>query len=181
MAWQPQTGNLYATNDGADMRSSTKDGAVNDALPPEHLNRIEPGKNYGWPHCWGNQHTDPNFPPADDGFCATTQPPAITFTSHSTPVGLTFLNNAAFPAEYKTDAIVALHGSWNREQPSGYKLVRVKFKQNKPVEVIDFVTGWLNAKGAWGRPVDVIVAADGALLVSDDRAGIIYRISYAKN
>lgn len=181
MAWQPQTRAMYATNDGADMRSDTKGGAVNDVLPPEHLNHIEPGKNYGWPHCWGDQHTDPNFQPADDGFCATTQPPAITFTSHSTPIGLAFLNNAAFPAQYKTDAIVALHGSWNREQPSGYKLVRVKFKQNKPVEVIDFATGWLNAKGAWGRPVDVIVAPDGALLVSDDRAGIIYRISYARN
>lgn len=181
MAWQPQTGHMYASNDGADMRSDTKGGAVNDALPPEHLNLIEAGNNYGWPHCWGDGHIDPNFPPADDGFCATAQPPAITFTSHSTPIGLTFLNHVAFPPEYKSDAMVALHGSWNREQPSGYKLVRVKFKQNKPVEVVDFATGWLNTQGAWGRPVDVIVAPDGALLVSDDRAGLIYRISYAKN
>lgn len=179
MAWQPQTGEMFATNDGADMRSDKKGGPVDEQLPPEHLNKIEAGRNYGWPYCWGDRHPDPNFPGAP-GFCAAEQPPAITFTSHSTPIGLTFLDRAAFPAEYKTDAIVALHGSWNRQHPSGYKLVRVKFRQNKAVEVVDFATGWLQAKGAWGRPVDVAVGPHGALFVSDDRAGIIYRISYSK-
>ncbi len=177
--WHPQTGEMYATNDGADMRSDKKGGKINDELPPEHLNKIEPGAHYGWPHCWGNQHTDPNFPGAD-GFCAKTQPPAITFTSHSTPLGITFLDKAMFPSEYKNDAIVALHGSWNRAEPSGYKLVRVKFKEAKPMEVVDFATGWLDKRGAWGRPVDVIVGTDGALYVSDDRAGMIYRITYNK-
>mgnify|MGYP001367731873 CR=1 FL=1 len=180
-AWHPLTGAMYATNDGADMRSEKKGGKINDELPPEHLNKIEPGAHYGWPHCWGNQYTDPNFPGAD-GFCATTQPPAITFTPHSAPLGITFLDKAAFPSEYKNDAIVALHGSWNRVEPSGYKLVRVKFEDAKPVEVLDFATGWLEKTGdrvgAWGRPVDVIVGADGALYASDDRAGIIYRIVY---
>ena len=183
MAWHPQTGAMFATNNGADMRSASKGGAVNDELPPEHLNRIEAGKHYGWPHCWGNQHTDPNFPGAA-GFCATTQPPEITFKAHAAPLGMTFLNAATFPDDYKNDAIVALHGSWNRTQPSGYKLVRVKFNQDKPVEVIDFVTGWLNESstknGAWGRPVDVLVGPDGALYVSDDRAGLVYRITYGK-
>lgn len=192
-AWHPLTGSMYATNDGADMRSDKKGGKINDELPPEHLNRIEPGAHYGWPHCWASQtgngqtgngqHTDPNFPGVD-GFCAKTQPPAITFTSHSTPLGITFLDKATFPSEYKNDAIVALHGSWNRAEPSGYKLVRVKFKEAKPVEVVDFATGWLDKHGAqvgaWGRPVDVIVGTDGALYVSDDRAGMIYRITYNK-
>jgi glucose/arabinose dehydrogenase len=182
-AWYPPTGAMYATNDGADMRSNQKGGKVNDDLPPEHLNKIEPGVHYGWPHCWGNQYTDQNFPGAD-GFCAKTQPPAITFDSHSTPLGITFLDKAMFPGEYKNDAIVALHGSWNRAGPSGYKLVRVKFKQDKPAEVVDFATGWLDKHGAqvgaWGRPVDVIVGTDGALYVSDDRAGMIYRITYNK-
>jgi glucose/arabinose dehydrogenase len=172
---------MYATNDGADMRSDKKGGKVNDELPPEELNKIEPGANYGWPYCWGNLVSDPNFP-GEAGFCATTLAPAITFTSHSTPLGITFLDKAAFPSEYKNDAIVALHGSWNRAQPSGYKLVRVKFEGDKPVEVVDFVTGWLDKKGnqvgAWGRPVDVIVGPDGALYASDDRAGMIYRIVY---
>ena len=181
MAWQPQTGVMFATNNGADMRSATKGGKADDEIPPEHLNRIQAGKNYGWPHCWGDHKTDPNFPyskNSTDNFCATTEAPAITFTSHSAPLGMTFLDKTAFPDDYKNDAIVALHGSWNRAEPSGYKLVRVEFEQNKPVKVIDFATGWLAKDQAWGRPVDVVTGPDGALYVSDDRAGLIYRISY---
>jgi glucose/arabinose dehydrogenase len=180
-AWHPKTGAMFATNNGADNRSDSKGGAANDEVPPEHLNRIEPGKNYGWPYCWGNHVADPNFI-SDDGYCATTPSPDITFAAHSTPIGITFLNQAKFPTEYKNDAIVALHGSWNRKALSGYKLVRVKFDEasnpDKPTEVIDFATGWLNNNSAWGRPVDVIVGTDGALYVSDDRAGLIYRITY---
>lgn len=179
-AWHPKTGSMFATNNGSDMRSNTKNGKVNDELPPEHLNRIEPSQNYGWPHCWGNQFEDPNFI-GPENFCKNSTPPAITFTSHSTPIGITFLDKSHFPAEYKNDAIVALHGSWNREQLSGYKLVRVKFEGDKPTEVVDFATGWLNNNQAWGRPVDVIVGTDGALYVSDDRANLIYRITYGKN
>lgn len=180
LAWQPVTGAMFATNNGADMRSDSKGGKVNDELPPEHLNRIEAGKHYGWPHCWGNRQTDANFPGAE-GFCASTQPPEITFDAHSAPLGMTFLDSSALPESYRNDAIVALHGSWNRAQPSGYKLVRVKFNQNKAVEVEDFVTGWLDKRGAWGRPVDVVQGPDGAIYVSDDRAGMVYRISYIGN
>lgn len=180
-AWHPQTGALYATNNGADMRSGVKGGAVNDDLPPEHFNRIEPGQHYGWPHCWGARVTDPNFPgPA--GFCDTMQPPALTFPAHTTPIGMTFLDQAtAFPAEYRHDALVALHGSWNRAEPAGYKVARVRFEGGQPVAVTDFISGWLNASGAWGRPVDVAVGPDGALYVSDDRAGMIYRVLYRKD
>jgi glucose/arabinose dehydrogenase len=181
-AWHPKTQGMFATNDGADMRSNTKNGKINDEIPPEHLNKIEPGQHYGWPHCWGNPDNkgmveDPNFV-GSENFCKTTTPPAITFISHSTPIGITFLDKTNFPSEYKKDAIVALHGSWNREKFSGYKLVRVKFNGETPVEVVDFATGWLNNNEAWGRPVDVITGPDGALYVSDDRAGYIYRISY---
>jgi glucose/arabinose dehydrogenase len=182
-AWHPKTGAMFATNNGADMRSNKKGGKVNDALPPEHFNHIEPSKHYGWPYCWGRldntqqQVQDPNFV-GSDNFCASTTPPAITFTSHSTPIGVTFLNKSHFPTEYKNDAIVALHGSWNRQQLSGYKLVRVKFNGDNPTEVVDFATGWLNNNQAWGRPVDVAVAPDGALYVTDDRAKYIYRITY---
>ena len=178
-AWQPKTGAMFATNNGSDMRSDKKNGKVNDEVPPEHFNKIEPSKHYGWPHCWGNRFEDPNFAAKPD-FCTTTTAPAITFDSHSTPIGVTFLDKTSFPAEYKNDAIVALHGSWNRKQLSGYKLVRVKFIEGKPVQVLDFATGWLNnsTNEAWGRPVDVIAGPEGALYVSDDRAGYIYRISY---
>lgn len=176
-AWHPVTSEMFATNNGADMRSATKGGQINDELPPEHINQISRGKHYGWPHCWGNQVTDPNFP-GPENFCQQTTPPAITLTSHSTPIGITFLNNSHFPSEFKQDAIVALHGSWNREQLSGYKLVHIKFHDGKPIEAVDFVTGWLNNNKAWGRPVDVAVGPDGALYVSDDRSGYIYRITY---
>ena len=190
-AWHPSTGDMFATNNGADNRSDSKGGKVNDEIPPEHLNKIEAGKHYGWAHFWGAPGTktlleDPNFK-ADADFCKTAQPPAITFTSHTTPIGITFLDKTNWPAEYKTDAIVALHGSWNRRQPAGYQLVRVKFSNNQPVAVEDFATGWLvPAKEAgWlsrhqvhGRPVDVAVGHDGALYVSDDKADTIYRISY---
>ncbi len=182
-AWHPKTGAMYATNDGSDMRSKIKGSAVNDELPPEHLNKIEAGKHYGWPYCWGDVKTkalvgDPNFP-GEAGFCKSAQAPEMTFTSHTTPIGITFLDKTNFPADYKDDAIVALHGSWNRKQPAGYKLVRVKFDANhQAVSVEDFATGWLQDKEAWGRPVDVVVGTDKALYVSDDRTGTIYRISY---
>lgn len=185
-AWHPKTGAMFATNNGSDMRSSTKNGKVNDEIPPEHLNRIESGKHYGWPYCWGNPDNlkamseDPNFIGAEN-FCQTATPPAITFISHSTPIGISFLDKTNWPTEYKNDAIVALHGSWNRQNPSGYKLVRVKFNGDTPTEVTDFATGWLNGKSVWGRPTDVIVGTDGALYVSDDRAGYIYRIGYQPN
>lgn len=183
-AWHPVSGEMFATNNGSDMRAATKNGAVDENLPPEHLNKIEAGKHYGWPYCWGKapdgvgQVQDPKFV-GEDGFCKTTQAPAITFTSHTTPIGLTFLNKARFPKQYQNDAIVALHGSWNRENPAGYQLVRVKFNaENQPEAVEDFATGWLVGKKAWGRPVDVAVGTDGALYVSDDLQGAIYRITY---
>ena len=194
-AWQPKTGAMFATNNGSDMRSSTKNGKVNDEIPPEHLNKIEAGKHYGWPYCWGNANNlkttdskrmvqDPNFV-GEANFCQTATPPAITFISHSTPIGITFLDKTNWPAEYQNDAIVSLHGSWNRQKPSGYKLVRVKFDGDNPTEVSDFATGWLNTQkdsaNVWGRPIDVIVGKDGALYVSDDRAGYIYRITYKTN
>lgn len=183
-AWHPVSGEMFATNNGSDMRSSTKNGAADENLPPEHLNKIEAGKHYGWPYCWGKatdgvgQVQDPNFA-GEAGFCKTTQAPAITFTSHTTPIGLTFLNKTQFPKQYQNDTIVALHGSWNRENPAGYQLVRVKFNaENQPEKVEDFATGWLVGKKAWGRPVDVAVGTDGALYVSDDLKGAIYRITY---
>ncbi len=176
-AWHPITKAMFATNEGADNRSETKHGQVNDELPPEHLNIIEANQHYGWPYCWGNQFADPNFP-QPTGFCSSTKAPAITFTSHSTPIGISFLHQADVSSQFKTDAIVALHGSWNREQPSGYKLVRVKMNaQHLPTAVEDFVSGWLKAKSAWGRPVDVIVGADHAIYVSDDKLGVVYRIT----
>lgn len=179
--WHPQTGEMFATNNGADNRSGQKNGNIDDDLPPEHLNKIEAGKHYGWPYCWGDPHRpgqlfqDPNFS-GDSGLCQQAQAPALLLPAHSTPIGLTFLHHSRLPAEMQQDAVVALHGSWNRKQPSGYALLRVQFRNQQPVATVPFISGWLQGKQAWGRPVDVIVGADGWLYVSDDLTGWIYRI-----
>jgi glucose/arabinose dehydrogenase len=180
--WHPFTQAMYATNNGSDMRASSKNGAVNDELPPEHINKIEAGRHYGWPHCWGDaslkagQFEDPNFT-AEASFCSTVEAPAMLLQAHTTPIGITFLHNSNLPSAHKNDAIIALHGSWNRKEPAGYKLVRLKFNaQHQPYAVEDFATGWLQGREAWGRPVDVAVGTNGVLYVSDDKIGAIYRI-----
>lgn len=175
-AWHPTSGALFATNEGADNRAPTKGGMVDETIPPEHLNVIKPGEHYGWPYCWGKQVADPNFG-QDIKFCQRTTGPEFTFDSHSTPIGIAFLHSAKVPPAIQQDALVALHGSWNRVNPSGYKVVLVKFNDNQPVAVEDFITGWLEGKKHWGRPVDVIVGSDKAIYISDDEMGAIYRIT----
>lgn len=181
LAWHPQTGALFATNNGADNRSGRLNGTNDDDLPPEHLNRIEAGKSYGWPYCWGDParpgklFADPNMPGAAQ-VCEQAQAPALLLPAHSTPIGISFLQQSRLPTDLREDAIVALHGSWNRKQPSGYALLRVQFRNQQPVAAVPFIEGWLQDSGAWGRPVDVIVGADGWLYVSDDLTGWIYRI-----
>lgn len=182
-AWHPSTGDFYATNEGADNRSDIKNGKVNDDVPPEHLNIIKPSLFYGWPYCWadannqGAMFQDPNFI-GQDHICENAEAPAITLPAHSTPIGITFLNNSNFPAEYQSDALVALHGSWNRKQHSGYEIVRIQFKNNLPTSVEPFVTGWLQHNESWGRPVDIVTGSDGNIYVSDDQSAWIYRIIY---
>lgn len=181
LAWHPGTGEMFATNNGADNRSAVKNGKINDDLPPEHLNKIEAGKHYGWPYCWGDPDRpgqlfqDPNFTGEPD-VCQQAHAPALTLPAHSTPIGITFLTKSRMPADMQQDAVIALHGSWNRKQPSGYALLRVQFRNQQPVAAVPLISGWLEGKQAWGRPVDVIVGADGWLYVSDDLTGWIYRI-----
>lgn len=180
-AWHPQSGALFATNDGADNRSGDRNGPVDDELPPEHLNQIEAGQHYGWPYCWGDPHQpgqlmqDPHMP-GEAGVCQQAHAPALTLPAHSTPIGITFLHQSRLPEAMRQDAIIALHGSWNRKQPSGYALLRVQFRNQQPVSAVPFITGWLQGKQAWGRPVDVLVGSDGWLYVTDDLTGWIYRI-----
>ncbi|HWU65537.1 MAG TPA: PQQ-dependent sugar dehydrogenase [Methylophilus sp.] len=179
--WHPGTGDMFATNNGADNRSAIKNGKTDDDLPPEHLNKIEAGKHYGWPYCWGDPgqpgqlFQDPNFTGEPD-ICKQAQAPALTMPAHSTPIGITFLQHSRLPTQIQQDAIIALHGSWNRKQPSGYALLRVQFRNQLPVAAVPFISGWLQGQKAWGRPVDVIVGGDGWLYVSDDLTGWIYRI-----
>jgi glucose/arabinose dehydrogenase len=168
LAFHPTSGALWANNNDRDY--------LGDDLPPERLNILQDGKWYGWPQCYMPGKQNPEYPGAD---CSGVEPPALTVQAHSAPLGIAFYTGTMFPAEYHGDAFMTLHGSWNRSVPTGAKLVRVRVENDQPVALEDFVSGWQLANGSrWGRPVAVIVAADGALLVSDDAAGRIWRVTY---
>lgn len=172
LAFHPVTGELYATENGRDW--------LGDDLPPDEVNLITEGGDYGWPTCYGQNIYDTDFnnseytgdPCNDTGKI----PSFVDLQAHSAPLGLTFYDGETFPQEYQGDLFVCFHGSWNRQDPTGYKVVSIDMDTR---EVSDFATGWLGAATISGRPVDVIVADDGSLLVSDDNAGKIYRIYYA--
>lgn len=150
-------------------------------LPPDEINILQDGKDYGWPYCYSVSGAPvPNPEYNDAARCATTVPAALDIQAHSAPLGISFLDRATkFPSAYQGDMLVALHGSWNRSVPTGAKVIRVHIAGGKPASYDDFITGWQTASGSrWGRPVDVTVTADGAVLISDDQAGAIYRVSH---
>ncbi|MFC4637743.1 PQQ-dependent sugar dehydrogenase [Deinococcus hohokamensis] len=163
-------GTLYATNNGRDM--------LGDNIPPESFYRLKAGGNYGWPYCYtlnGKQVFDREFGQKTAAACTNATPAFATVTAHSAPLGLAFYTGTTFPSAYRNQMFVALHGSWNRTQRTGYKVVMINPQTGK---VQDFVTGFLNGQNVRGRPVDLAVTPDGALLLTDDATGSIYRISY---
>lgn len=171
--FRPGTAQLWATNNGRDY--------LGDELPPETLYLVTDGMNAGWPRCNPIGQPDPQF--GSPTSCQGVDPPAVTMAAHQAPLGLRFYDGRMFPEQYRGDLFVALHGSWNRTSPTGYKVVRVPFRGGTtPGPVEDFLTGFLPADGTrggvWARPVDVLVAPDGALLLTDDDGGAIFRISY---
>lgn len=169
-AWHPTTKELWATDNGSDR--------LGNDVPPDELNQVTFGGHYGWPYCYGDRKPDPRFDEGD--FCEGTIPAALAFQAHSAALGMAFYTGKQFPAEYQNDAFVAFHGSWDRDPPTGYKVVRVRFENGKPTRYEDFATGWLRGRSDWGRPVDVAVAPDGSLFVTDDAGGRIYRITYQR-
>ncbi|GAB4208331.1 MAG: sorbosone dehydrogenase family protein [Coleofasciculaceae cyanobacterium] len=177
-AWHPQTQELWGMDHGSDWRG-------NDS-PPEELNLIREGQHYGWPFCWGDRNPDIYLPADPEGmsteeFCKNqTQPPVLTYQAHSSPLDLVFYTASQFPQEYRGDAFVTMRGSWNRNPPVGYKVVRLRFQNGKPVGFEDFITGFLteDGKAQFGRPVGLAIAPDGSLLFADDTNGVIYRVSY---
>jgi glucose/arabinose dehydrogenase len=171
-AWHPVTGELWALENGGD--------GLGDDDPPEEINVIQPGGDYGWPDCIADRRALDWGEDARPGRCPVTQAPEQQMQAHSAPLGITFYTGTQFPEEYWNDAFVAFHGSWNREEPTGYKVVRVKAQSGRAAGVEDFLWGFLDpeSRTASGRPVDVVVGPDGALYVSDDHTGNIYRVSY---
>ena len=166
----PQDGQLWTTENGRDM--------LGDNLPPDEINIITGPGNYGWPYCYGNNVPNPEF--NNPARCRDKIPAALELPAHNAPLGLDFYQGDKFPQEYQGHLFVALHGSWNRRVPDGYKVVSVRVENGQPVRWENFATGWLQGSRAWGRPVDVLSGPDGALYVSDDRAAVIYRITYGE-
>src|SRR6059058_1660422 len=170
IAFHPTTGELWASNNDRD--------DLGDDVPPEHLNILKDGRWYGWPLCYLPARANPEYPGAD---CSGVEPPALTVQAHSAPLGLAFYAGAMFPADYQGDAFMTYHGSWNRSVPTGAKVVRIRVQSGRPTAALDFVTGWQLADGSrWGRPVGLVVAADGSLLIADDTGDRIWRVSYGK-
>jgi glucose/arabinose dehydrogenase len=170
--WRPEDGVLWFTENGRDR--------MGDDVPPDELNRApQAGLNFGFPHCHGIRIADPEFDSKED--CAKFTPPVAELGAHVAALGMRFYNGSMFPAEYRGQIFIAEHGSWNRSSKVGYRVMRVKVDRNRAVEYQPFAQDWLGPKGeVWGRPVDVLVMPDGALLVSDDQRGAIYRIYYQK-
>lgn len=172
--WHPKIGKMWATEMGRDL--------LGDDVPPDEINIIEEGNNYGWPNCYGNNIHDTSFDkntyirnPCSEPFEI---PARVDLQAHSAPLGLAFVPDS-WPVDFKDDIIVAFHGSWNRSKATGYKLVRIKLDdQGNYQGTEDFITGWLSSGEVLGRPVDTKFGPDGNLYVSDDKAGIIYKIEY---
>lgn len=169
--WHPVTQELWFTDNG-------RDWLGNDA-PPDELNRA-PKKNlhFGYPYCHGGTIADPEYG-AKRG-CSEFTPPAQNLGPHVAALGMRFYTGAMFPPEYRNQIFIAEHGSWNRGRKTGYRVSLVRLSGNRPVKYEPFAEGWLQGESVWGRPADVLVMPDGALLVSDDHAGVIYRIAYRR-
>lgn len=169
--WHPTTGDLWFTDNGRDM--------LGDDVPPCELNAAsKKGMHFGYPYCHGGTIKDPEF--GDKRPCSDFTAPMQNLGAHVAPLGLKFYTGKMFPAEYKNQIILAEHGSWNRTKKSGYKLSLVKLEGGKAVPYQPFATGWMDeaTQKVWGRPVDVLLLPDGSMLVSDDQANVIYRITY---
>jgi cytochrome c553 len=176
-AWQPGTGALYATDNGRDL--------LGDDFPPCELNRVVRYGFYGWPFANGDRVPDPDLGAGHEADIARSIPPAHGFAAHTAPLGIAFYEPragapAAFPPRYNGAAFVALHGSWNRSKKSGYQVVVLQFGPDRTITEQPFATGFMLDEQVSGRPVDIAVGADGALYVSDDFTGAIYRIAYGQ-
>lgn len=174
MAWEPATGALWTT-------VNERDG-LGDELVPDYITDVRSGAFYGWPYSYLGRNEDPRRRGERPDLVARAIVPPLLIQSHSAPLGLAFYEGNMFPPEYRGCAFVALHGSWNRTRRTGYKIIRVPFRNGQPAGGYDdFVVGWMldeQSRNVWGRPVGVLVLADGSLLISDDGGEKIWRVTY---
>ena len=168
--WQPGSGTLWFTDNGRDM--------MGDDLPSDELNRVDRlGEHFGFPYCHQGDTPDPEYGRGHP--CKDYAPPALKLGAHVAALGMRFYTGSMFPASYRGAIFVAEHGSWNRTRKSGYRVMVVDVDGKRVTGYRPFVTGFMQNEIAWGRPADVQLLPDGSLLISDDRAGAIYRVTYA--
>lgn len=175
IAFYPGTNNLYVT-------VNERDG-LGDELPPDYLTQLKQGDFLGWPYAYIGKHPDPEFGGKRKDMVGKTKMPDVLFHAHSAPLALVFYDAGQFPADYKGNAFVALHGSWDAAKPTGFKVVRVKFAGGRPENTYEnFVTGFWSAgttpPKVWGRPAGLLVDKDGSLLIADDAGKTIWRVRY---
>jgi len=167
--WHPQSGELWFTDNGRDQ--------LGDDEPPDELNLApRAGMHFGFPYCHGGYLSDPVYGTFFE--CNEFEPPAMKLGPHVASLGMRFYTGSMFPQRYRQQIFIAERGSWNRCSKIGYRIMLVRREGNRAVSYEPFATGWLQGEKAWGRPVDVEILPDGSLLLSDDKAGVIYRISY---
>ncbi|HKX54664.1 MAG TPA: PQQ-dependent sugar dehydrogenase, partial [Xanthomonadales bacterium] len=173
MAIHPQSGELWFTDNGGDM--------LGDDIPADELNLAgKPGLHFGYPYCHEGEIPDTEF--GQGKSCDDYQPPELKLGAHVAALGMAFYTGNMFPPEYQGSLLIVRHGSWNRSEKVGYDIVRVSFMEDGTVEGMQpFVSGWLQGQEDWGRPADVLQLPDGSLLVADDKANAIYRITYNEN
>lgn len=165
------SGQLWFTDNGRDM--------MGDDLPPDELNHVtKAGQHFGYPYCHAGDIPDPEF--GKGHTCADYVAPARKLGPHVAAIGMRFYKGAMFPSEYKGQIFIAEHGSWNRTQKSGYRVMLVRVANGAATSYEPFAQGWLQGEEDWGRPVDVQELPDGSLLISDDKAGAVYRVTYSK-
>jgi glucose/arabinose dehydrogenase len=173
LAFEPKTGELWTAVNERDL--------LGENLVPDYTTHVQDGGFYGWPWYYIGGHHDPRLKDSHPDLRAKMITPDVLIQAHSAPLGFAFYNGSQFPAEYRGDMFLAVHGSWNRAQRTGYEVVRVPLHQQGKAsgEYEDFVTGFVTNDGkVWGRPVGIAVAKDGSLLMSDDGSGSIWRVSY---
>jgi glucose/arabinose dehydrogenase len=174
LTFRPGTSELWAGVHERDM--------LGDDLVPDYVTHVLPGAFYGWPYAYIGPNEDPRRKGEKPDLVAKTIVPDVLLQSHSAPLGLTFYSGTQFPADYRGDAFLALHGSWNRKLRTGYKVVRIPIRDGKPTGGYeDFITGWSlgeDKSEVWGRPVAIVAREDGSLLITDDAQNLIWRVTY---